>query len=317
MIQYFISTHMNFIKSILDDRSGYCIRLANGQVWNMVATIGATSWLEKLASIMELEVCDRNGYPKLVFIRREKDKERQWNLICSVDPNIEVNLARRGWKAYEFPAIRIWFHRRLPDVLCEIGDEAKHEVDFIRKWLALYPIFQMAQSSGGLPFHAGLVERDGRGVLLAASGNTGKSTCCRRLHSPWHSLCDDETLVVRDNLKRYLAHPFPTWSVHLWRKSEQTWNVEEHVPLSAIFFLEQAETDEVIPMGQGKAAASMIQSAMQVCDRFWSNLNDAELRAHRKKVFENACELAKSVSAFKLRVSLTGRFWEEIEKVLL
>jgi len=308
---------MNIIKAISDNKGGYCIRLANGQRWQLIATEGKRSWVEKLAFIMELETCDENGYPKLIFIRKETDKQRRGEPICYLAPNMQDSLPREGWQAHRLPAIHLWYHRDVPDVICEYGHEESHELDILRKSLALYPIFERAQSSGGLPFHAGLVERDGKGILLAASGNTGKSTCCRRLYSPWHPLCDDETLVVRDDLKRYFAHPFPTWSDHLWRNSEQTWNVEENILLSAIFFLEQAEeTEEVSRMGQGEAAVTINQSAEQVCYRFWNNLNNEELRARRKKVFENACELAGSIPAFRLQVSLKGRFWEKIEAVL-
>lgn len=272
--------------------------------------------MEKLASIMELETCDGNGYPKLVFIRKETDKQRRGEPICYLAPNMQDSLPRGGWQVRKLPAIHIWYHRDVPDVICEFGHEGNHELDILRKSLALYPIFERAQSSGGLPFHAGLVERYGTGILLAGSGNTGKSTCCRRLHSPWHPLCDDETLVVRDEQKRYLAHPFPTWSEYLWRQSEQTWNVEAHVPLSAIFFLERAEIGEVVPMGRGQTAVSIIQSATQVYRPNWNYLDREEARVLKKKLFDNACELAKEIPAFKLRVSLNGRFWEEIEKVL-
>ena len=310
------SFHMNIIKVIPDNMTRYCIRLANGQRWQLIATEGKRSWVEKLASIMELKTCDENGYPKMIFIRRETYKKKRGEPIYYLAPNMQDCLPRGGWQAQKLPAINFWYHRDVPDVICEYGHEESHELDILRKSLALYPIFERAQSSGGLPFHAGLVERDGKGILLAASGNTGKSTCCRRLYSPWHPLCDDETLVVRDDLKRYLAHPFPTWSDHLWRNSEQTWSVEENILVSAIFFLEQAETDEVTRMGQGEAAVTINQSVEQVCNRFWNNLNNEELRTRREKVFENACELAGSIPAFRLRVSFKGRFWEQIEKVI-
>jgi len=204
----------------------------------------------------------------------------------------------------------------VPDVICEMGHEESHELDIIRMSLSIYPIFEGAQETGGLPLHAALVEREGIGILLAASGNTGKSTCCRRLSTPWHARCDDEALVVLDKQRRYLAHPFPTWSNFLWRLSERTWSVEWHVPLAAIFFLEQAEIDEVVSMGQGKAAASMTQLAMQVYDPNWNNLNREEVRTLKKRLFDNACEIAKALPVFKLRVSLKGRFWEKIETVL-
>jgi SynChlorMet cassette protein ScmC len=181
---------------------------------------------------------------------------------------------------------------------------------------SLYPIYQQVQDSGGLPLHAGLVEHNGKGVLLAGPKNAGKSTCCRRLPKPWYPLCDEETLIVKVNQERYLAHPFPTWSEYLAKRSEQTWNVHSHVPISSIFFLEQAGFDEAIPLGQGEASVFINQLATQVCCRYWNNLGHEDLRTRKTKLFENVTELAEAVPAFRLRVSLKGRFWEEMEKVL-
>jgi SynChlorMet cassette protein ScmC len=169
---------------------------------------------------------------------------------------------------------------------------------------------------GGLPLHAALVERNGMGILLAGHGGAGKSTCCQRLPSSWHALCDDETLVVINEEKQYFAHPFPTWSDYLWKRSERTWNVQKYVPLSAIFLLEQSETDEAIRIGQGQGATFINTLATDVCRRNWRNLDRKEERAQRKQLFQNACELARAVPAFKLRFSLNGRFWEKIEEVL-
>ena len=38
--------------------------------------------------------------------------------------------------------------------------------------------------------------------------------------------------------------------------------------------------------------------------------------AMRKRIFDSACWLSRSVPAYKLRVSLTGRVWELMEEVL-
>jgi SynChlorMet cassette protein ScmC len=307
---------MTTIKPILRNKNGYCLRLADGQGWHIIATEGVKSWVKKLASIMELKPCDGNGYPKLIFTRNKEGKETRKEPTGGLDPKIRENFPRNGWNALKYPAIQIWSHLGVPDVICEIGHDQSHDLDILRMLLALYPIFERAQKSGALPLHAALLARNGIGVLLVASSDTGKSTCCSRLRSPWQPLCDDETLVVRDSQGRYLAHPLPTWSDHLWRGSKQTWHVEGHVPLSVIFFLEQAEIGEVVAVGQGEAAASITQSAMQVHQRNWNNLDVEDVRTFRRKLFENACELARSTPAFKLRVSLNGRFWEEIEKVL-
>ena len=37
---------------------------------------------------------------------------------------------------------------------------------------------------------------------------------------------------------------------------------------------------------------------------------------HKKLIFGNACELAKHIPCYILRVHITGKFWQKIEKVL-
>jgi SynChlorMet cassette protein ScmC len=133
---------------------------------------------------------------------------------------------------------------------------------------------------------------------------------------PWKPLCDDETLVVLDRQKQYRAHPFPTWSDYLWERAENTWNVQYSVPVAAVFFLERAESDEVSSLGEGQAAVLMNESATQVCEKFWRRMDAEFQRQFRMALFDNACRMAMSVPAFRLRASLHCRFWEEMEKVI-
>ena len=169
---------------------------------------------------------------------------------------------------------------------------------------------------GGLPFHAALVECAGRGILLAAKGGGGKTTCSSRLPDQWKILCDDENLVVLDENKVYRVHPFPTWNDYVMKRSENTWDVQYSVPFSGIFFIEQSESDEVIPLSVGQTSVQMTRSVTQVLGRLWNNLPREEQKITMRDIFNNAFEMAKVVPAFRLRVSLDGRFWEEIEKVL-
>jgi len=289
--------------------------LANGQRWHIVASDEIKPLIEKLTAIMELRTCEPNGYPKLIFIQRESDEELEPPTFSRNVHTLE-GLPRDGWKARNLGALKLWSHCDVSDVICETRPERNHDLDIIRMWLSLHPIYMRAQDSGGLPMHAALVVKNGIGVLLSAPGATGKSTCCRRLPLPWQALCDDETFIVQNSQKKYWAHPFPTWS-HLLRKDfEHTWNVERSFPLSAIFFLERGETDVAIPIGQGEATILITQSARDVWRRSWRNLARGEERALRNQLFDNACQLAKAVPAFSLRASLNGRFWEKMERVL-
>lgn len=307
---------MDIIKSVIDDKEGYYLRLANGQGWQITAAAGVEFWLKQLAHIMELQECEPDGYPRIIFAPKQTEKESNGGPVGHLHPKLKEGLPANGWEPHDFVWLQIWSHREVPDFICEMGSQEGDEQEILKMRMALQPIYQRIQDSGGLPLHAALLERNGLGVLLAGSGSTGKSTCCSRVNGPWRALCDDEALVVRDNSKGYLVHPFPTWSDYFNNRSKQTWNVQHYLPMSAIFFLEQAEADQVTPLGQGLAAALLYESAAQVCARNWVNLNREGLSIVRKRLFENVCDLATEIPVFKLQMSLEGSFWEEMEKVL-
>jgi SynChlorMet cassette protein ScmC len=123
-------------------------------------------------------------------------------------------------------------------------------------------------------------------------------------------------LIVRDPKGRYFVHPFPTWSNFFGKGKTRTWNVQEYISLSAIFFIKKGEKDEVIPMGRGEAAARMYQAAEQVYLRNWMYFSAEEARGEKGKLFASACRIAQTIPAFTLHVSLQGQFWKEVERVL-
>jgi len=305
-------------------QNGYCLRLANGQNWHITATKNVHTLVEKLATIMELKAYKSDKYPKLIFIERESDAKGLREPVIRDEQSMPAGLSDIGWRENDLGALRLWSHRETRDVICEIKDNGDdgiednrdYNLDIVKMWSSLYPIYKRAYEIGGLPCHAALVKYNEIGILLAAPGDTGKSTCCRRLPLPWHALCDDETLIVRDHKKQYLAHPFPTWSEYLWKWSGRTWNVQHHIDISAIFFVEQAEEDAVVAVGEGLAALYINASATQVLRRGWRGLHQKEKVECKQKLFDNACELTKSIPAYMLRCTRNGRFWEEMEKIL-
>jgi len=170
---------------------------------------------------------------------------------------------------------------------------------------------------GGLLFHGALAEYRGSGFLMAGPGCIGKSTASRRLPLPWRSLSDDMSLVVRDGKGRLWAHPWPTWS-SLWHdRPEATWAVEQAIPLRAVFFLDQAPVDRVEPVNATQATAMILESAEELVHEVKFVVEDVDAGwTLSSEVLGVARELARAVPAFSLQVSLGGRFWEHIEKVL-
>jgi SynChlorMet cassette protein ScmC len=276
--------------------STYCFELADGQEWDVTSDSAARPWADRFAKVMRLKSGAPAGGKKLIFTIRDPDGQKN-------------NEAVYG----DFRIIRI-LHYNGSGYICQVSGEDDREMNILQVALSLYPVYQNTIGLGGMPMHAGLIERDGNGVLLAAQGNTGKSTCCRRVPDPWRALCDDEALVVMGSQKDYRVHPFPTWSEYYWKVSEKSWNIRQHVSLSSIMFLEQAKTDSIVPLGPGKAALSIYNASLQCCSRFMQ-LSGEKTALQKSRLFQNACDMAKKIPAYALRVSLTGRFWEEIESV--
>ncbi|MBW4055526.1 MAG: SynChlorMet cassette protein ScmC [Proteobacteria bacterium] len=298
------------------DSKYYGLTLCDGNSWCLTGDNEQTTWLNEFATILGLNSNNYNNNDKLLYYSNDcrnglllKEQKLEIHSLYTVDTDV-------GREPIDCQYIQIWSPEHAHYVLCELKCDVPNDYKYFNMWFSLQPIYQRSICSGGLPFHAALVELDGRGVLLAAIGGTGKSTCCRRLPDYWKPLCDDEALVVLDKKNRYVAHPFPTWSDYLMSRAENTWNVQEFVPICGVFFLEQSETDEVIPIGKGQAAVCMTEAATQVCCKFWAKIDNEARISYRRELFSNACKIANSVPAFTLKASLTGRFWEQIEKVL-
>ena len=168
----------------------------------------------------------------------------------------------------------------------------------------------------GLLLHGALAEREGQGIILAAPGGTGKSTASRRLPAPWRALCDDSTLVLPDGRGGFCAHPWPTWSTFFFGGTGGAWNVQEHVPLRAVFFLEQAPEEQLEPLGPAAAACSLNQSAEQIAGPSARRLLGEVMHTHRLRRFATICTVARAVPAYTLKLSLTGAFWREVERAL-
>ena len=173
------------------------------------------------------------------------------------------------------------------------------------------------ENRGGVLLHGALAERDGYGVILAGHSNAGKTTASQRLPSPWRSLCDDTTLVVRDQRGAYWAHPWPTWSRFMSGGPGGSWNTQRAVPLKAVFFLKQAPEDQASAVSISRASYLLFEHADQISGRMTSRMKDDEIRPLRLQRFNNSCTLAQVVPCYSLSLSLDGAFWCELERALL
>ena len=304
-------------KNLASLQRGYHLSLSDGSQWHLNADESLRPWLDKFAAIMKLNKSSFNGSPRLTYTLNP------YPTLSQSYSGRQTPLNNNSWDCTDLKFSCVWFNKDTSDVICKLKflgesnpEDDRTTIEFLNMWNALFPIYRQSVRRGGIPFHAALVEKKGAGVLLAAPGDTGKSTCCRRLPDDWKPLCDDETLVVLDNEKGYRGHPFPTWSDYLCRESAKTWDIQHSVLLCGVFFFEQSDTDEATALGQGEAAAYATRSAAEVCEKLTRRGSREFQRTFRKQIFNNAYELLKDVPAFRLRISLNGKFWEKIEQVL-
>ena len=285
------------------------LKTADNQVWGFSATEEVYTWLKPFAEIMQLKTDDCTDVTRKIFFLALKED--------NLPPN--HNKPDEFWNLYKQGSVyRIWTHDKIPETFVELNkDFLKHdEIKYINMWSSLRPIYKYYINNGGGPIHAASAELNGKGILIAASGGTGKSTCSIRLPDYWNSMVDDTALVVKNKNNQYCIHPMPTWSDHLWNKSKTVANTSHSVPLSAIFFLEQSKEDSVIPLTNSSAVQKLFESNKQTWENFWEKIDLKEKQKMRTSIFNNVFEMAREIPCYTLNATLHGKFWEEIEKVL-
>lgn len=270
--------------------------------------------MKKFATVMQLTEVDDCLVPRVVITLIES--ARPGNSPVLHDSFSDVRIPHAGWRMRDLKLVRLWTHKALQDVICEMGKESSHELDIVRMCIILEPIFMQAIDAGALPLHAGLVEREGRGALLTGPSGVGKTTACLKILPPWRAHCDDETVVLRDRSQRFVAHPFPTWSDLAWNCCERSWSVQEYFPLAAVFFLEQGEDDIVVPLGKVEMAMRLYSASAAILQRMLVRLQFQEVRLVNRKLFDNACRVAKEIPGYKLKFSRKGQFWDHMERVI-
>jgi SynChlorMet cassette protein ScmC len=298
--------------------ASYVLTLSGEQSWRLTAFGDACPWLERLASIMHLGsvTAGVDGYRNLLIARdRTSLTPEAVGDALGFEGTEIVGAALDGSFREPMQAVRFYRSNIDDTIIGEIGPEAPPVGEYLKMQHLFAPVFRSLIDNGGFPFHAALVARREGAVVLAGSGGAGKSTCARRVPAPWKVLCDDLTVIVRFEPNSYMAHPFPTWSDYFWERGAGTWDTNTAVPLRAVFFIEQAEKEAVVPMGQGEAAMVINTLAAQMYQPHWQAMEVEDRRLLRLRLFENVGDAAQAIPAYLLRVALRGSFWKRIEEV--
>lgn len=292
------------------DQLSFSLQLANHLSWQFMAFGEAIPWAKELAHIMRLKNRPAAKNAVKIFILSQDNATPPIKRLPAV---IKKSLPQTDWQSNDDKIARRWIHPKTPHTIFELGKYINHDLEIIKMWRVLAPIYEGVIENGGLPFHAGLIVKNKQGFILSAPGGTGKSTCCRRVPKPWQAWCDDECLILPAGDGKYRVHPFPTWSDHLWKKqSHNTWQVEKSVSLAKIYFIEQAKKEKALPLTSGLSAVIIHHTARQMCQKNWPKLDTTLPHAIKHKLFASACALARSVACYRLKVAKYGTFWKKI-----
>lgn len=198
-------------------------------------------------------------------------------------------------------------------IVCRFPPPENRDELVSRAMEASLAIAHAAQQHGGVLVHGGLAEYKGNGLILAAPGGTGKSTACSRLPRPWRSLSDDAALIVRDPQGNCFAHPWPTWSLFYNNGPRGKWDTPTGTPLKALYFLFQAAEDALEKLVPTQAAAMLIESVEQANRVFDRRLHPIEIKKNHLQQFSIVCAMTERLPAYRLCLSLTGKFWKLME----
>lgn len=298
-----------------DHQRSHLFSLSCGLAWEFGPCEGSDeevgAWVDRFVSYMGLE---RGAAPSARRLRFGRMAAGDGNGHSSrFLPGLPTEIPEAEWRAQGNSGMLLLQHPMLRDVYCGLYPDDKPAAAQMRR--PLVPVFEEAIRAGGLPLHGALVERRGAGVILVGRSGAGKSTCCRRFPPGWHVLGDDLAIVARDADGGYRAQPLPTWSAFESGGSRWPCRANRSVPLRAFFFLQQVPDDGVESM-PGAKAALVIEKACKEALLPFDFFSHGHVSFLGENIFANAVSLAAAVPAFRLRVSLDGRFWEKMDEVL-
>ena len=203
-------------------------------------------------------------------------------------------------------------------ILCTINPYDTEDLLYIQVEQVAQAVAADVICRGGALIHGGLCSLNGHGAIMAGRGGIGKTTASGRLPAPWISYCDDSSLIIPNRCgttsNTYIAHPWPTWSRFYWGGAGGNWSVEEKIPLAILFFLSQTESDHLEPLDKYQAKSMLIDTIEHVTRS--SRKKDKDKEDFVLQCIKSAGNIATAVPAYRLGVSLTGKFWREMEGVM-
>ena len=294
----------------------YKIKLTEDSETSIICLDGEHPWLNEY--IQEISVSSKSTLQgrRVFIITYDPQRKSCDDIIDKVYKLTGDMLPRSGWLGRYAFSYHLWRHPGCDDLIFEVKRDQKEKFRNYQLAAGLVYLLYEAVFWGpeqGLPLHAACIERDGAAFLLCGDSGTGKSTCCQRIPFPWRALTDEETLVARSSNGGYFARALPNLADLTRQNTVRAYNVPYALPISALFFLQKANADQLHKIVGAEATIKVVKAAESVFVRYHNHINDKI--SFRKRQLENAVLLIKSVPNFVLSVFREGAFWRTMEEV--
>lgn len=287
--------------------------------WKCFFSHDLENWGKEFSTILGIQNNNKEPFSHGIFFITSR--ESQGETVQKLDELIKkyTNMCCDEIARFSLPGIEVLHCPETNCYLChclEPAEEERRTDKYLQMMSALFPLFNEALMKGGLPLHGALITHpETGGVSILAPGGKGKSTCSQRIPPPWGVLCDDLILVVKDAENHYLAHPLPTWSNFIFKRSlPLTSPVEKATVLKQLYFLQQSPQDEVERLDTPSAVQWIYTSSMQIMYSYIGTMQMSAQIPIRSRIFINAGEMAKQTSSFILKATLDGCFWKGMEQ---
>ena len=230
---------------------------------------------------------------------RTKDQRLTWDdMGWSADSTVAFNV---------FHATRFTGENEVEMLVPEADDDNLRSMYYqmMRSvWCGFLPL---ALRRRQMTIHGALLGMGDCGVIVCGPPGAGKSTCARRVSSPWAALADDAILITEHDGK-YFAQGMPTWSCYQRNSVSPTLNWNRAVRLTGIFRLIQNDRDFIEDIPDLEKVAVALNQIDDI--RYMWPARSPQLVG---AMLDFASQLAHNVPMQKLHCSLDGEFWRELE----
>jgi hypothetical protein len=211
-----------------------------------------------------------------------------------------------GWRvADDATGSTSWYHPQSQHAAWTHGPaQARMSARFQLPW---HVILEDLVARGGALMHTALLSRSGAGYLLTAPPGGGKTTAVSRIPPPWEVLSDDAALVWPRDEGTWMASGMPTWGGMLGQRAQipriGRWRPAESCKLRALAVLVKSERLSLTGLAPVQAAAYVYRA---LCEHPRVVGMRHQYRAH---LFHTAAQLARSLTAWQLRLGREDPFW--------